>query len=76
VAAVHSEIKSSNIKEITPLPGWGGIFTKAKYDDGTLFVAITDQIQVGVAFQRTHQWFGEGVTGTNYRSELGLNMFF
>jgi hypothetical protein len=76
VATCYSELKSSNIKEITPLPGWGGIYTHAQYNDGTLFVAITDQIQVGVAFQRTHQWLGDGVTATNYRSELGLHMFF
>jgi hypothetical protein len=76
IAGTHSEIKSSNIKDITPLAGWGGIFVHSWYDDGTLFVAITDQIQVGVAFQRTHQEFGDGVTATNYRSELGLHMFF
>jgi hypothetical protein len=76
VAATHSEIKSTNIRDITPLPGWGGIYTHSWYNDGTLFVAITDQIQLGVAFQRTHQWFGDGVTATNYRSELGMNMFF
>ena len=82
VAATHSEIKSNNIKEITPLAGWGGIYTHSWYNDASLFVAITDQIQVGVAFQRTHQWFGETdssggpVTATNYRSELGMHMFF
>jgi hypothetical protein len=82
VAATHSELKSTNIKDITPLAGWGGIYTNAWYNDASLFVAITDQIQVGVAFQRTHQWFGENnvngtpVTATNYRSELGLHMFF
>jgi hypothetical protein len=76
VAATHSEIKSTNIQEITPLPGWGGIFTHSWYNDGSLFVAITDQIQLGLAFQRTHQWLGDGVTATNYRSELGMNMFF
>ena len=76
VAATHSELKSTNIKEITPLAGWGGIFTNAWYNDASLFFAITDQIQLGLALQRTHQWFGDGVTGTNIRSELGMNMFF
>jgi hypothetical protein len=76
LAGTHSEIKSTNIQEITPLPGWGGIYTHSWYNDGSLFVAITDQIQIGVAFQRTHQWLGDGVTATNYRSELGMNMFF
>jgi hypothetical protein len=76
VAATHSEIRSTNIKDITPLPGWGGIYTNSWYNDATLFIAITDQIQVGGAFQRTHQWLGDGVTATNYRSEIGLHMFF
>jgi hypothetical protein len=76
VAITHSEIKSSNLKDITPLAGWGGIFTHSWYNDGTLFVAITDQIQVAGAYQRTHQEFGDGVTATNNRIEVGLNMFF
>jgi hypothetical protein len=86
VAATHSEVKSTNIQEITPLAGWGGIFTRSWYNDASLFVAITNQIQIGVAFQRTHQWLGPEidpvtkalgpVTATNYRSELGMNMFF
>ena len=79
VAATHSEIKSSNIKDITPLAGWGGIYTHAWYNDASLFVAITDQIQIAFAFQRTHQWLvdqDETVTATNYRSEFGMNMFF
>jgi hypothetical protein len=86
VAATHSEIKSTNIQDITPLSGWGGIYTHSWYNDGTLFVAITDQIQVGVAFQRTHQWLDpelnpvtgvtSPVTATNYRTEVGMHMFF
>jgi hypothetical protein len=76
VAATHSEILSTNIKDVTPLAGWGGIYTHSWYNDASLFVAITDQIQVGVAFQRVHQLFGDGVIATNYRSELGLHMFF
>jgi hypothetical protein len=76
IAGTRSDIRSSNIKEITPLAGWGGIFTHAWYYDGSLFVAITDQIQVGVAVQWTKQEFGDGVTATNLRSELGLHMFF
>jgi hypothetical protein len=89
VAATHSEIKSSNILDITPPAGWGGVYTHAWYNDGTLFVAITDQIQVGIAIQRTHQWLGPELTTlpdgtmssapvpvTNWRTELGMHMFF
>ena len=86
VSGTHSEIKSSNLQEITPPAGWGGIYTHSWYNDGTLFVAITDQIQIGIAFQRTHQWLGPElipgttilapVTATNYRTEVGMHMFF
>jgi hypothetical protein len=76
VSATHSEIKSRNIRDITPLPGWGAIFTNAWYNDASLFLALTSQIQLGFSFQRTHQWFGDGVTATNYRTEFGMNMFF
>jgi hypothetical protein len=83
VAATHSEIKSSNIQSITPPQGWGGIYTHAWYNDASLFVAITDAVQLGIAVQRTHQWLGppatmdaEPVLATNWRTELGLHMFF
>jgi hypothetical protein len=76
IAGTHSEMRSTNIKDITPLPGWGGIYTHSFYNDGSLFVAITDQIQLGLGYQRVHQWLGDGVTATNNRGQLGLNMFF
>jgi hypothetical protein len=76
VSGTHSEVRSSNIKDITPLPGWGGIYTHASYYDGSLFLAITEQIQVGIALQRSSQTFGDGVIAWNWRSELGMHMFF
>jgi hypothetical protein len=76
VSGTHSQIWSSNIKEITPMPGWGGIYSHAWYYDGSLFVAITEQIQVGIGLQRTYQTFGNGVVAWNWRSELGMHLFF
>jgi hypothetical protein len=86
VSGTHSEVWSSNIKDITPLAGWGGIYTHAWYYDASLFVAITEQIQVGVSIQRVSQIFGNGNTGSalginnidawNWRTEFGMNMFF
>jgi hypothetical protein len=72
----HSQVKSDNIKDITPLPGWGGIYTISKYYDGSLFVAITDAIQMGASFQVVQQTLGDGVKAQNYRSEFGMHMFF
>jgi hypothetical protein len=76
VSGTHSQIWSGNIKDITPQPGWALIYTHAWYYDGSLFVAITEQIQMGIALQRTYQTFGNGVIAWNWRSELGMHMFF
>jgi|GEM_PF-565023 len=75
-SGTYSEIRSSNIKDITPLPGWGGIFTHSFYYDASLFVAITDQIQAGAGFQRVRQDFGDDVVAWNYRTEFAMHMFF
>lgn len=76
VSGTYSQIRSSNIKDITPMPGWGGIFTHASYYDVSLFAAITDQIQTGLAVQRSDQTFGDGVVAWNWRTELGMHLFF
>jgi hypothetical protein len=76
ISGNHSQIKSDNIKDITPQPGWGGIYTISKYYDGSLFVAITDAIQMGASFQVVQQTLGDGVPVLNYRSEFGMHMFF
>ena len=75
-SGTYSEIRSSNIKDITPQAGWGGIYTHAYYYDGSLFAAITDQIQMGVGFQRVRQDFGDSVVAWNYRTEFAMHMFF
>jgi hypothetical protein len=76
MSGTYSQARSSNIKDITPQPGWGGIYTHASYYDVSLFGAITDQIQVGLAVQRTNQTFADGVIAWNWRSELGMHLFF
>ena len=76
LSGIHSQIKSDNIVAITPLAGIGGVYNHAWYYDGTLFVAITDSIQAGLALQRVDQTLGDGVKVQNYRTELGMHMFF
>jgi hypothetical protein len=76
VSATHSQLRSDNIVEITPAAGRGGIYDHAWYYDGSLFVAITDAIQMGVALQRIDQRLGDGVKTQNYRTEFGMHMFF
>jgi hypothetical protein len=76
VSGTYSQIRSNNIKDITPLAGWGGIYTRSTYFDASLFAAITDQMQTGLALQRTYQTFGDGVVAWNWRSELGMHLFF
>jgi hypothetical protein len=76
ISGIHSQIRSSNIVEITPRPGWGGLYTHAWYYDGSLFVAITDAIQMGVSFSRIDQTLGDGIKTQNYRTSFGTHMFF
>ncbi|HVZ75053.1 MAG TPA: hypothetical protein VHJ20_21875 [Polyangia bacterium] len=76
ISGVHAQAKSTNIVEITPLAGRGGVYDHAYYYDGSLFVAITDQIQMGVSFNRIDQTLGDGVKVQNYRTAFGAHMFF
>lgn len=76
IAGSYSEIRSSNLRVLTPLPTRGGIYTKSRYFDGSLFTELTDQLQVGVAFQVVEQTFADGVKAKNYRTELGTHFFF
>jgi hypothetical protein len=76
ISGIHSAIKSDNIVEITPIPGRGGVYSKSLYFDGSLFVALTDAIQMGFSFQNVRQTLGDGVKTQNYRSEFGMHMFF
>lgn len=72
----YSQIKSSNIVELTPIAGQSAVYKEARYVDGSLFVALTSALQVGYSFQLVEQTFGDGVKAKNYRNEGGLHFFF
>ncbi|HVY31613.1 MAG TPA: hypothetical protein VHB79_33990 [Polyangiaceae bacterium] len=59
VSAIYSQIKSNNIKKLTPYPSWGGIFTKMEYFDANLGYDITPAVCAGVSFQTVKQTFGD-----------------
>jgi len=59
VAAIYSQVKSNNIKKLTPFPSYGGIFTKMEYIDANVGVDITPAIVLGLSFQTVKQTFGD-----------------
>ncbi|MDB4983308.1 MAG: hypothetical protein JWM82_4060 [Myxococcales bacterium] len=59
VSGIYSRVWSDNIKELTPFPSWGGIFTKMEYIDGNAGFDITPAIVLGVSFQTVKQTFGD-----------------
>lgn len=79
LAGIYSRIWSDNIKELTPAPSWGGVFTKMEYIDGTLGVDITPALVFGLSFQTVKQTFGDvsaptPIYGTiaNFMGPLGI----
>ena len=54
----------------------GGIFTKAEYFDGSLFVGITPDMHVGASLQLTEQERGNGTKPRNTRVHVATNLFF
>lgn len=59
VSGIYSQIKSNNIKKLTPSPSWGGIFTKMEYIDANVGYDITPAVVVGLSFQTVKQTFGD-----------------
>jgi hypothetical protein len=59
IEGTYSRIWSNNIKDLTPFPSWGGIFTEMDYYDGNLGIDITPAIALGLSFQSVHQTFGD-----------------
>jgi hypothetical protein len=76
ISGNFAQAKSRNIAEITPIQGRGGVYTRSRYVDGNLFIAITDAIQMGFSFQQIDQLLGDGVKTQNRRTEFGMHMFF
>ena len=61
---------------LTPLTNQGGIFTKAQYMDGSVFVGITPDLHIGASFQVTEQWRASGAQPRNTRVHVATNLFF
>ncbi len=76
LTGIFSQLVSNNIVLVTPMPNRGNVFDKATYIDGSLFVAVTEQLQAGVSFQTVEQTFGDGLKSRNNRAEFGAHFFF
>jgi hypothetical protein len=59
LSGIYSQIKSDNIKKLTPFPSYGGIFTKMEYVDANLGVDITPAVALGFSFQTVKQTFAD-----------------
>jgi len=59
ISGIYSQIKSDNIKKLTPFPSYGGIFTKMEYIDGNVGIDITPAIALGLSFQTVKQTFAD-----------------
>ncbi|HWZ92288.1 MAG TPA: hypothetical protein VNW92_25665 [Polyangiaceae bacterium] len=76
VSGSYTQTKSTNITVLTPIPNRGSVYFKSEYEDGNLFVAITDAVQLSASFQTVRQLFGDGVSARNNRIEFGSHFFF
>jgi hypothetical protein len=59
VSGVYSQIKSDNIKELTPQASWGAVFTKMDFIDASVGFALTPAVQLGLSFQTLKQTFAD-----------------
>jgi hypothetical protein len=59
ISGVYSRIQSDNIKELTPFPSHGGIFTRMEYIDANVGFDITPAVALGLSFQTVKQTFGD-----------------
>jgi hypothetical protein len=76
VTGLYARLESENLKELTPLTNYGGIFTKAEYLDGSLFVGITPDMHIGASLQITEQQRASGAKPRNTRVHVATNFFF
>jgi hypothetical protein len=76
VTGLYAHVESDNLKNLTPLTNHGGIYTKADYYDGSLFVGITPDLHIGASLQLTEQLRGNGSKPRNTRVHVATNLFF
>jgi hypothetical protein len=82
VSGNYSQLKSTNIADLTPRNSWGGIFFWQQYFDANAYAAVHPAVHIGVSYQYTQQVFadhpfgGDNPSSHNHRGELGMRMFF
>jgi hypothetical protein len=76
VTGLFARLESKNLKALTPQANHGGIYTKAQYMDGSLFVGVTPEMHIGLSFQVTDQTRGNGSNPRNTRVHVATNLFF
>jgi hypothetical protein len=76
LTGIYSQTKSTNITVLTPIPDRGTVYFKSDYIDGSLFVAVTDAVQLSGSFQTVRQLFGDNAAARNNRIEFGAHFFF
>jgi hypothetical protein len=76
VSAIYSQLEMDNLRENTPIPSRGLVFTKSEYMDGSLFIGLTEVVQMGFGFQTVKTTYADGVSARNNRLEAGLHLFF
>jgi hypothetical protein len=59
VSGTYSRTWSPNIKDLTPAPSWGAIFTKMEYIDGNVGFDVTPSIVIALSFQTVVQTYGD-----------------
>jgi hypothetical protein len=74
IAGIYSQIKSDNIRALTPFPSHGGIFTKMEYIDGNIGVDITPAVALGLSFQTVKQTFADVSPRTPVYGAVPANM--
>jgi hypothetical protein len=73
ISGIYSQIKSDNIKELTPYVSWGAIFTKMEYMDASLGFAITPAVILGVSAQTLKQTFADVSADTPIYGTIAVN---
>jgi hypothetical protein len=59
ISGLYSRVWSNNIRDLTPFPSYGGIFTKMEYFDANVSFDFTPSVVLGLSFQSVKQTFGD-----------------
>ncbi|MDB4980136.1 MAG: hypothetical protein JWM82_888 [Myxococcales bacterium] len=75
-AATWSRTTSSNLRALTPSPGWGAIYPETRYYDASAFVSIWKGIHAALSYQVTRQLYAAGPDHENRRAQLLVAYYF